>query len=379
MNSMTSMHQEKPDWYVINRVNELDSPALVFYPDRIAANIERLRNSIDLVSRLRPHVKTHKSADVTSLMINAGITKFKCATIAEAEMLAACAAPDVLLAYQLAGPKIDRYLTLVKTFPSTKFSCLVDNEDTLNMLSEAAVAAGTEIRVFLDLNLGMNRTGILPAEPAAELYRKMSMAKAIRVLGLHGYDGHIHSSVLAERRKSWQPVWDSIRNLKDKILASELTVPVIVAGGTPTYPFYAEQADVECSPGTFILWDNGYRDTCPEQKYQIAAVLIARVISLPDETKVSIDLGHKAVAAENELTKRVRFLNAPDAKIIGQSEEHLVLEMAKGHGFKIGDVLYGVPIHICPTVALYDSVTTIRDHKIDGAWNIISRKRKINI
>ncbi|WP_448634775.1 hypothetical protein [Pedobacter panaciterrae] len=100
---------------------------------------------------------------------------------------------------------------------------------------------------------------------------------------------------------------------------------------------------------------------------------------MPDETKVSLDLGHKAVAAENELTKRVSFLNAPDAKIISQSEEHLVLEMTKGHGFKIGDVLYGLPIHICPTVALYDHAATVIDYKITGEWAIVSRNRKINI
>ncbi|MNL21696.1 hypothetical protein D3C87_1429990 [compost metagenome] len=158
-----------------------------------------------------------------------------------------------------------------------------------------------------------------------------------------------------------------------------MAIPLIIAGGTPTYPFYAEKEEVECSPGTFALWDKSYQDTCAEQDYDIAAVLISRIISLPDETKICLDLGHKAVAAENELTKRVSFLNAAGAKIISHSEEHLVLEMPEGHGFKIGDVLYGLPIHICPTVALYDKAATVSRYKIDGEWTIISRKRKINI
>lgn len=368
-----------PDWYVAEQVNKLDSPALVFYPDRIASNIQRLIDSIDQISRLRPHVKTHKSAEITMLMINAGISRFKCATIAEAEMLGSCAATDVLLAYQPVGPKIDRYLALVKTFPLTRFSCLVDNPYSMQELSLAAIQSGTEINVFLDLNLGMNRTGVLPDETALTLYRQMSVVKGIRVLGLHGYDGHIHDSSLAERKKNWQPVWNAIQNLKEKIVADGLKNPLIIAGGTPTYPFYAEQADVECSPGTFALWDKSYHGTCAEQDYDIAAVLISRIISLPDETKICLDLGHKAVAAENELTKRVSFLNAAGAKIISHSEEHLVLEMPEGHGFKIGDVLYGLPIHICPTVALYDKAATVSKHKIDGEWTIISRKRKINI
>ncbi|TKC63941.1 D-TA family PLP-dependent enzyme [Pedobacter hiemivivus] len=377
---MTSVERpSERDWFKINNVNELDSPALVFYPNRIADNIKLLLNSIDTVNRLRPHVKTHKSAEVTTLMINAGITKFKCATIAEAEMLGRCGAADVLLAYQLVGPKINRYLSLVSAFPSTKFSSLVDNAYSLNELSQAAKHAGLEINVFLDLNLGMNRTGILPNENALTLYREMSVKEGIKAIGLHGYDGHIHDSSLAERKARWQLAWNSINNLKDQIIANGLPAPIIVAGGSPTYPFYAELTDVECSPGTFVLWDKGYHDACAEQKYAVAAVLITRVISLPDQTKVSLDLGHKSVAAENVLAKRVYFLNAPEAKIIGQSEEHLVLEMPKGHGLKIGDVLYGIPIHICPTVALYDFAATVEEHKVDGAWEIISRKRKINI
>lgn len=367
------------DWYIIDNVNELDSPALAFYPDRIEHNIATLNASIDSVDRLRPHVKTHKSAEVTSLMIKAGITKFKCATIAEAEMLGACGAADVLLAYQPVGPKVKRYVLLVKAFPLTRFSCLVDNLRSLNEISAAAVASGLEINLFLDLNIGMNRTGIMPDERALALYEEMSAIKGVHVVGLHGYDGHIHDASLSERREKWLVGWNAIKSLKDSIVAKGLPAPVIVGGGTPTYPFYAEQAEVECSPGTFVVWDNGYQRSFGEQKYAVAAVLVSRVISLLNETKVCLDLGHKAVAAENELTKRVSFMNAPEAKIVSQSEEHLVLELAKGHGFKVGNVLYGVPIHICPTVALYDRAATITDHKFTGEWSITSRNRKINI
>lgn len=367
------------DWYIIDNVNELDSPALAFYPDRIERNIATLKASIDSVDRLRPHVKTHKSAEVTLLMINAGITKFKCATIAEAEMLGACGAADVLLAYQAVGPKVKRYASLVKAFPLTRFSCLVDNEDSLNELSEAVVASGLEINVFMDLNIGMNRTGIFPDDKALALYEKMSAIEGVKAVGLHGYDGHIHDASLSLRKEKWLVGWNAINSLKDSIVAKGLPRPVIVGGGTPTYSFYAEQVDVECSPGTFVLWDSGYQRSFGEQKYDVAAVLVTRVISLLNETKICLDLGHKAVAAENELTKRVSFLNAPEAKIVSQSEEHLVLELVKGHGFKVGDVLYGVPIHICPTVALYDRAATIANHKFTGEWSITSRNRKINI
>ncbi|MGY0040357.1 hypothetical protein [Pedobacter sp. NJ-S-72] len=100
---------------------------------------------------------------------------------------------------------------------------------------------------------------------------------------------------------------------------------------------------------------------------------------MTDATKVTVDLGHKSVAAENVLKRRVYFLNAPNAEAVSQSEEHLVLELGPDHGFQIGDVLYGLPIHICPTVALYGNATIVTNHKITGGWKIISRERKINI
>ncbi|RYF88060.1 MAG: D-TA family PLP-dependent enzyme, partial [Chitinophagaceae bacterium] len=115
------------DWYEINNISTIDTPALVIYPDRVKRNIALVKTMIDDINRLRPHVKTNKSIEAVTLMMEAGINKFKCATIAEAEMLGMAKAPDVLLAYQPIGPKIDRLVALIKTFPATTFSCLVDN------------------------------------------------------------------------------------------------------------------------------------------------------------------------------------------------------------------------------------------------------------
>jgi D-serine deaminase-like pyridoxal phosphate-dependent protein len=92
-----------------------------------------------------------------------------------------------------------------------------------------------------------------------------------------------------------------------------------------------------------------------------------------------LDLGHKSIAAENELNKRVHFLNAPDLNFISQSEEHLVMEVELDHRYKIGDVFYGLPYHICPTVALYERAITVENEKITGEWRIIARDRKITI
>ncbi|WP_316776803.1 D-TA family PLP-dependent enzyme [Pedobacter antarcticus] len=370
---------EEKTWYTIKNVAQLDSPALVFYADRIAENIKRLKQSIKDISRLRPHVKTHKSAAVTSLMINAGITKFKCATIAEAEMLGICKAPDVLLAYQLTGPKIDRFIKLIRSYPETQFSCLFDNEISIAEYSAAAIAAGLELSVFADLNVGMNRTGILPGEACLALYKTASDTPGLIVKGFHAYDGHIHDASYDVRKEKWLPIWNILSQISKQVVTSGMPQPVIIAGGTPTFPFYAGEESVECSPGTFILWDKGYQDAFTEQSYLTGAVVITRVISLTQDNLVSLDLGHKSIAAENELRRRVFFLNAPDAVFVSQSEEHLVLDLGTKHGFSIGDVLYGLPIHICPTVALYNNASIAYNQEIKDEWEITSRTRKITI
>ena len=374
---MTSPGQD--NWYLINNADQLDSPALVFYPERIAENIVRLKNSINDISRLRPHVKTHKNAEITRMMIEAGISKFKCATIAEAEMLGMCKAPDVLLAYQPVGPKISRFIGLIKSYPDTHFSCLCDNAVSLKAIAAAAVTAGLQLDLFLDLNVGMNRTGIVPDDQAVLLYQQIDAEPGVHARGLHAYDGHIHDDSLELRKEKWQEALNGILYVNQEIIAAGLAKPVIVAGGTPTYPLYASFDDVECSPGTFILWDKGYQDAFEEQEYLTAALVVTRVISLNGPASLTVDLGHKSVAAENELQRRVYFLNAPKAKMTGQSEEHLVLEAGAGHGFQIGDVLYGLPIHICPTVALYGTAALVSNHQVKGEWKIISRDRKINI
>src|SRR5438045_9201847 len=123
-------------WYVVDDINEIDSPALLIYKDRVQHNIALAIQIAGDAARLRPHVKTHKSPEATKLMLAAGITKFKCATIAEAEMLAQCGAADVLLAYQPTGPKVGRFLKLMQKYSGVHFSCLVDSLDAASSIAK---------------------------------------------------------------------------------------------------------------------------------------------------------------------------------------------------------------------------------------------------
>ena len=370
---------EKENWFEVKEVKKIDSPALLIFPERVKANIQTAIDMVGNVDRLRPHVKTHKSPNVAKLMIDAGITKFKCATIAEAEMLAQCRANDVLLAYQPSGPKLQRFISLIKTYPQTNFSCLTDNIDAAKEQSLEFQKNDISVPVYIDLNVGMNRTGICADDRALELYKLCSTFKGIKLLGLHAYDGHLRDRDFNARRQKCDEAFSLVEKLRDQIINAGLPKPRIIAGGSPSFSIHCNRDAVECSPGTFIYWDKGYLDLCPEQNFLPAAVLLTRVISLPSPNRICTDLGHKSVAPENEITRRVFFLNASGLTPVGQSEEHLVLEIGDGKNYKVGDIFYGLPIHVCPTIALYERATTIEDGKVTGVWKNIARDRVITI
>lgn len=367
------------NWYLIDDIDKLDTPALVVYPDRVKANIGVLKNMIDDVARLRPHVKTYKNKEVTLLLMEAGIIKFKCATIAEAELLAICKAPDVLLAYQPVGPKLHRFIKLIHAYPQTKFSCLVDNVVAAKEISDAAKRYKLTMDLYLDLNVGMNRTGIAPGFEALQLYMDCTVLPGLNPVGLHAYDGHIHDIDLGERRDRCEAAFKPVLKLQQDIKGRGYPEPVIVAGGSPTFTIHAKRPVVECSPGTFVYWDRGYEVGIPEQLFLPAALVLTRVVSMPGASKLCLDVGHKSISAENELGKRVYFLNAPELVPIGQSEEHLVVDAGEGHHYKIGDVLYGIPHHVCPTVALYERAYTVENKLLTGEWLNTARDRRITI
>ncbi|HXD78507.1 MAG TPA: D-TA family PLP-dependent enzyme [Puia sp.] len=374
-------------WFHIDNIDELDTPALVVYPDRVKENIRRAIAMVGKAERLRPHVKTHKSPAVTRLMLAAGIRRFKCATIAEAEMLGLEGAPDVLLAYQPVGPKVKRLLALIRQFPATQFSCLIDHPDAAESMAGAFHAAGRVVPVYLDLNVGMDRTGITPGPEAESLFATAQEAEGIQPVGLHVYDGHIRDSDPVARKEKCDAAFRKVLDLKAALLgkarqggeatAGELT---IIAGGSPTFPIHARREDeIQCSPGTFVYWDKGYGDQFADQPFTPGALVVSRVISLRGNGRVCLDLGHKSIAAENDLAHRVFLLNGPELRPTGQSEEHLVAEAGPGHPYRIGDVFYGVPYHICPTVALYERVFTIEGGRVTGEWKNVARDRALSI
>lgn len=369
-------------WQIVKNIADVDSPALLFYPERIAENIRRTVAMAGGAAQLRPHIKTHKCADVLRMQMAAGISKFKCATIAEAEMAALAGATDVLLAYQPTGPRARRFVRLVEHFaPKTQFSCIVDNDATMRELTGMTTSATRRLRVFVDIDCGQGRTGI-PAGPRAfELYKQLCAQSKLEACGLHAYDGHIHDSDFAARKKNCDEAFAPVERLRNELIAAGMSVPTIVAGGTPTFPIHVKRearAHLEFSPGTNILWDAGYAKAFPDLDFQIAAVVLARVASKPGETRLCLDVGHKAVASEGP-QPRIFFPELINSQVVMHNEEHLVVEAENGKDFKVGDALYGLPKHICPTVALYNEATIIRDGNAGERWKIAGRDRRLSI
>jgi D-serine deaminase-like pyridoxal phosphate-dependent protein len=366
------------NWYQITNEDEVNSPALLVYPDRIEANIRKVIKIAGSAERLRPHVKTHKMAEIIKMQMKHGIFKFKCATIAETEMVANCGAHDILLAIQPVGPNLIRFFKLKQEFKNIKISCIADNEDVIIQLSEMARKTGLETHVWLDINNGMNRTGVIPGEKAARLFKRIMDSPMLVAEGLHVYDGHIHEQDLSLRTKicneSFIPVTGLVVELKNEGIS-----PVrIIAGGTPSFPVHTLRKEVETSPGTLFLWDWGYSSSFSDMNFFHAAVLLTRIISKPGKDLLCLDLGHKAVASEMP-QPRIKFLDFEKYSIVNHNEEHMVIRTTLADKYKIGDSFYGIPWHICPTVDRYDKAYVVEDHSVTGQWNVEARKRMITI
>jgi len=365
------------DWFRIENADEIPSPTILIYPDRIRENLRRMIAQAGGVERLRPHVKTHKLPQVIAMKRELGIDKFKVSTIAEAEMTAQAGGADILLAHQPCGPNIGRLLQLMQKFPATQFSAIVDDRANLERISQTMQSANEVLPVLIDLDVGMHRTGIA-LDRAADLYRQLCRLPGVKPGGLHAYDGHLYHSDHAVLEANAAAAFAGVWKLRDQLRAEGLPVPVVVASGTPTFPILAREAEVEVGCGTTALWDYGQSLLSPDLDFLNAAVLLTRVISKPGENRLCLDLGHKAVASEMT-HPRVWLFGLDEVEFITHSEEHLVVQSPSASQFAVGQEVYGLPRHICPTMALHQEVWEVQDRRAVAPWPVIARARKITI
>lgn len=367
-------------WSNVRHLSFLLSPSLVIDRSLVQRNLAAMVEMARGPGRLRPHVKTHKMPALVKMTEALGINRHKCATIAEAEMVARAGGRDVLLALPVVGPNIQRLAALARQFPETQFRTLVDDPDAARALSDGMTGLDRPLAVLVDLDTGMGRTGIAPGDAAAELYARVARLPGLAPDGLHAYDGHLQDPDPAERSRNARRGIDQTLHLRDRLLAAGLPVPRLVFGGTPTFPIHAatDEPGVECSPGTCVIYDAGYAAKFADLPFVPAAVIFSRVISRPRPGRITLDLGHKAVAAD-PVGPRVRLLDVPDATIAGHSEEHLVVDTPAADRFPPGTVVLGIPVHICPTCALHRRAYVVENGRLVDEWEVAARDRVLTI
>jgi D-serine deaminase-like pyridoxal phosphate-dependent protein len=282
----------------------------------------------------------------------------------------------------MVGPNCARFARLVEAFPGTAISVLTDHPAAAQALSEALQPTGHHVDVLLDIDTGQHRTGIAPGDAAAALYELLGRLPGVRPGGLHVYDGHNHQDSYVERQAAARSQLQPVLVLRAALEKKGLSVPRFILGGTPTFPVYAhlDIPGAECSPGTCILHDHGYGTCFADLAGFIpAALLLTRVISRPTSSRVTLDLGYKAVASDPPAGKRCVLLNVPDYEPILQNEEHFVIETPAAERFSPGDEVYAMPTHICPTCAMHRQAYIVEDGRVTECWDIIARDRMLTI
>ena len=368
------------DTWHFQEENELFSPQLVVNRTLLIQNIEHAVRMAGDANHLWPHVKTHKTGHIVRLMAKQGIVRFKCATISEAEMAASFGGKHIILAYPLVGPNIPRFLQLIQAFPDVVFYAVGDTLNCLEFLNQAAEHAGIQIPVLIDVNMGMDRTGV-PVSQLEIFYKKASAFPFLRLCGLHCYDGHRTETDFCKRKEAAKPLFQEITRIRSQLNQDHFSCSILVMGGTPSFPCYtsSDLPDLYFSPGTLFLNDYGYASKYPDLKFDIAAAVLTRVVSRPAPGHFTLELGYKGIASDPDGVRGV-LADFPHAHPLFQSEEHWAFAMDDGfeeHCPDIGDVLYIIPTHICPTSALYSHMAVIEEHKLAAWWEVHARNRKI--
>ncbi|MBT3606000.1 MAG: D-TA family PLP-dependent enzyme [Candidatus Latescibacteria bacterium] len=364
------------DEYLVKNADEIPTPALLVYKEAVAHNIKTIGEMMGGYERLRPHIKTHKMAQVAKMEMAAGIDKFKCATPKEAAMLAALGAADILISYHMVGANIGRVVDLKKSYPALDLKVIADDANNIQALSDACVQADLILGVMLDLNTGMDRTGAPVGEPAVVLATQIHDAPGLTFEGLHVYDGHVGNPDADQRKETALDSIGQAIETRRLIAESGVAVPKLVASGSPGFEHtrLVDEVD-EVSPGTWIFWDTGYGDQLVDSPFRWAALVLSRVISTTQDDLMTLDAGSKSIAPDTP-EPHFRGLGLPDnVTFVRRNEEHQLLRLPQGTPRpNVGDTFYLVPRHVCTTVNLWDDVYVIDENgQFVETWSVDAR------
>lgn len=359
--------------YTVKDADRLLTPALLIYPQRVDANIEATLGMIGGdPERWRPHIKTAKLAATIRRMVDYGIRNFKCAT--SLELVTACrqGAADVLLAFAVTGPNAERICEIAGQYPKTRVSVLVESTEQLVPWRRS------DIGIFIDVNPGMDRTGV--GQDHVERISDLAREAGPAFRGLHYYDGHMSGVDTSEREARTHEGYDHLLCIVDKLAAAGMNPDEVITSGTPAAPFgysyrgFSGKRFVHrISPGTVVYNDFTSLRQLPGYGYMPAALVLTTVISHPSANRITCDAGHKSVSADAGVPT-CEVVGHPGLTPLKPSEEHLPIDVAAGAAIpRIGDRLYLLPRHVCPTVNNFDEAVIIANGQIDRLESVTAR------
>ena len=352
--------------------SDIPTPALVLDLDAFERNIAKMaRHCAEHGLALRPHAKTHKSADIAKAQIAAGAVGVCCAKLAEAEALATEGIHDILLTSPIVSDNsFARAIALAKQI---KLAVTVDHPDVATRLAEAAAKADVTLSVLVDLNVGTMRTGILPGEASTKLAEQIANSNSLSFEGFQAYAGHVMHLATHEERKAANET--AIGLMQEAIIQAEaagLNVKTRTGGGTGTHSIEPNIGVLnELQAGSYIFMDVEYGDVAGEGwkdiPFEPSLFIDTTVISANNEGFVTTDAGFKSFAMDGP--KPTPMAPFEDAKYFFMGDEHGGITASAAPGTRLSCM---VP-HCDPTVNLYDEYKCIRGDEVETTWPVTAR------
>jgi D-serine deaminase-like pyridoxal phosphate-dependent protein len=344
-------------------IETLDSPQLLLDLDVVDANLRRMLNAF----RARPvnvrvHFKSLKCAGLARYLAAHGVRNFLCAKLNEAEILADAGLTDLFVANQIVGPiKVRRLAELARR---AQVRVCVDDPDNVDALSQAAQAAGSNIGVLVEVDIGMGRCGVAPGESALQLARRIATRPGLRFVGLQGYDGHLQMLPdVNERRAKCLEGLQQLVATRRLIESAGIAVEVVTGAGTGTWEFVGfHEGITEIQPGSFILMDCAYHAVRPE--FGCALSVLTSVISRRPGRYI-LDAGSKAIS--RDFGTPVIKGHAED-RVLKLSEEHTTVDATAP--VRIGDHREVLPAHCCATMNMHRACVAVRSGRVEAHWPI---------
>jgi D-serine deaminase-like pyridoxal phosphate-dependent protein len=356
-------------WIGMNAV-DIDTPALCLDIEAVETNIRRMADFARGAGvNLRPHAKTHKCPTLAHMQLAAGAIGITCAKLSEAEVLVAGGINEILIANEVIGPaKIAR---LVNLAAHSQVMVAVDDAGNVADLNAAAMAKGIQLRVVIEVDIGMRRCGVAPGQPVLDLARHIMAAPGLRFEGLMGYEGHtIFTPDPEERRAKTEPSIKLLVDSADLVRQAGIPVNIVSSGGTGTHFITGAYPGVsELQVGSYITMDSQYREGVGID-FAYGLTVLATVVSAHDDGRAITDAGLKTMTRDFGMPV---VLDPPGWKVTALAEEHGFLERVDGVPLKRGDKVQIVPNHGCTTINLHDQYYVVRRGVLEAIWPIAAR------